>query len=279
MLSHIDLDTLTETLEFEPNEDLLFSFNLYEDGGINNIEHIGLYLNNYGSELKVADYDTSIVFDKYSPEQVVLTDPNELIKSYDFKIREIDAYNFKILYSFTFTQPLDVTNFYVTVWDLDKNPSYKTFEDVLKIDVPGDLHNVSISEEEIIIESDEAEIINVDVNSSPIISDGDQSNGFAGILKPDDYEKPKFDTVPEKHVESIIKPKTVCGDGSILKNGICVLDITKQESIKSNTNTLSILVGIFILEAILSIFLIILFRKKRRKEDPEIPKYPLKLDK
>jgi len=267
MLSHIDLDTLTETLEFEPNEDLLFSFNLYEDGGINNIEHIGLYLNNYGHGLKVADYDTSIIFDRYSPEQLVLTDPNGLIESFDFKIREIDTYNFKILYSFTFTQPLDVTNFYVTVWDLGKHVAYKTFEDVLKINVPGDLHNVSISEEEIIIESDEAKIINLDLDLPPTVSAEDHSNGiaedhsngiaedhsngiFEGILEPDS-EEPKFDMAPEKKVESK----------------------------DSNTNTLSILIGIFVLEVLLGILIGIIFREKMRKKHLEIPKYPLKLDK
>jgi len=236
-----------------------------------------LYLNNYGSELKVADYDTSIVFDKYSPEQVVLSDPNGLIESYNFRIIEIDAYNFKITYDLTFSQPVDTTNFYVTTWDLDKNPGYKTFEDVLKITYSEELPDEIIFEKETIIEnndvsSDSDASLSVDSSTNP--SDG----GFGGILTPTDSEEPKFDMVFEKKAESIVTPKTVCRDGTVLKNEICVLDITKQES-KPNTNTLSILVGIFLLEAILGILIIIIFMKRRRKKHPDIPKYPLKLDK
>jgi len=262
-LNPIDLASITETLVFAPNEDLLFSFNLYENGGINNIEHIGLYFNNSGHGHKVADYDTSIVFDRYSTEQLVLTDPNGLIESYKFKIREVDAYNFKITYTLTFSQPIDPTNFYITIWDSSNNANYKTFEDVLKIDVPGDLHNVSISEEEIIIESDEAEIINVDLDLPPTVSAEDHSTGiaedrstgiaedhsngiFEGILEPDS-EEPKFDMAPEKKVESK----------------------------DSNTNTLSILIGIFVLEVLLGLLIGIIFREKMRKKHLEILKYHL----
>jgi len=187
---------------------------------------------------------------------------------------EIDAYNFKITYDLTFTQPIDTTNFYVTTWDLDKNPGYKTFEDVLKISYSEELPDEIIFEKETIIEnndvsSDSDASLSVDSSTNP--SDG----GFGGILTPTDSEEPKFDMVFKKKVESNITPKIVCRDGTVLNNEICVLDITKQES-KSNTNTLSILVGIFLLEAILSIFIIIM--KRRRKKHEDIPKYPLKLD-
>jgi len=132
-LAPFDLASVSETMTFKPNEEIVFSFNLYENGGLNNIEHVALYLNNQGSELKTKDYDTSIVFDKYSAQELTLSDPNGLIGSYDFKIIEIDAYNFKAQFHVEFLQTLDTTNFYVTVWDLDKNPGYKTYENVLQI--------------------------------------------------------------------------------------------------------------------------------------------------
>jgi hypothetical protein len=133
ILEPIDLDSVEETMMFKPNEDLLFSFDLYENQGINNVEHIALYLNNAGQDLKTRDYDTSIVYDKYSSEQLMLSDPNGLIESYDFEIVELDANNFKVNFNLKFLQTFDTTNLYVTVWDSDKNPTYKTFENILQI--------------------------------------------------------------------------------------------------------------------------------------------------
>ena len=133
ILEPVDLDSESETMMFKTNEEIVFSFGLYEDGGINNIEHIALYLNNHGPDLKTKDYDTSIIFDKYSDKELTLSDPNGLIDSYDFKIIEIDAYNFKAQFNVKFLQTLDTTNFYVTVWDLDKNPDYHTYENILQI--------------------------------------------------------------------------------------------------------------------------------------------------
>jgi len=146
ILEPIDLNSIEEKLVFKPNEYLLFSFDLYENGGINNIEHIALYLNNVGQDLKTKDYDTSIVYDKYSPEQLMLSDPNGLIESYDFEIVEIDAVNFKVNFNLKFLQSFNTTNLYVTVWDLDRNPTYKTYENILQISDFENLSDVAIPE-------------------------------------------------------------------------------------------------------------------------------------
>ncbi len=125
ILEPVDLDSITQPLVYKPHEDLVFSFDLFENQGINYVEHVGLYLNNNGQDLKTKDYDTSIVYDKYSPEELILSDPNGLIESYEFNITEIDRTNFKVTFDLTFSKTFDPTNFYVTVWDLDKNVDYK----------------------------------------------------------------------------------------------------------------------------------------------------------
>lgn len=259
MLEPIDLNSIEDTLVFKTNEDLAFSFDLYENQGIHNIEHIGLYLNSNGQDLKTKDYDTSIVFDKYSPEELTLTDPNGLIESYDFDIKEIDAFNFKITYSLTFLQTFDTTNFYVTVWDSDRNPTYKTFEGILQISNSENLLDEVVYESEIIIEDNE-EVFDDDVDSPSTVSLESPSDAFVEIPEPVVSLRQLLQKI---QAEASIPSNTACGDGSVLKNGICVNDIANQESEKSNR--ISIIIGIFILEIILGMLIGIMFREQRKK--------------
>ncbi len=258
MLEPIDLNSIEDTLVFKTNEDLAFSFDLYENQGINNIEHVGLYLNNNGPDLKIKDYDTSIVFDKYSPEELMLSDPNGLIESYDFNIKEIDAFNFKITYSLTFSQTIDTTNFYVTVWDSDKNPHYKTFEGILKISDLENLLDEIVYENEIIFENNE--VFDDDIDLPSTVSPENPSDAFVEIPEPVVSLR---QLLQKMQAEANMPLNTACGDGSVLKNGICVNDIAKQESEK--LNTISMIIGIFILEIILGMLIGIIFRKQRKK--------------
>jgi len=259
MLEPIDLNSIEDTLVFKTNEDLAFSFDLYENQGINNIEHVGLYLNNAGPDLKTKDYDTSIVFDKYAPEELMLSDPNGLIESYDFEIMEIDAFNFKITYSLTFSQTFDTTNFYVTVWDSDKNPNYKTFEGILQISNSENLLDEIVYENEIIFENNE-EVFDDDVDSPSAVSPESPSDTFVEIPEPVVSLR---QLLQKMQAEASIPSNNACGDDSILKNGICVNDVVTQESEKSNR--ISIIIGIFILEIILGTLTGIMFREQRKQ--------------
>ncbi len=75
--------------------------------------------------------------------------------------------------------------------------------------------------------------------------------------------------VTEKEKKSIVPSKSVCVDGVVDENGICVIDIVNQEYNKSNTNTISTIIVIFILEIILGVLIGIIYSKQRKK----IPKF------
>jgi hypothetical protein len=263
MLDPVDLNSIEDTLTFKTNEDLAFSFDLYENQGLNNIEHIGFYLNNKGPDLKTKDYDTSIVFDKYSSEELTLSDPNGLLDSYDFNIKEIDAYNFKITYYLTFSETFDASNFYITAWDSDKNPTYKTFEGILQISDSENLGDEAIYENKKTFENNE-------------VFDDDSPSLTSLENIPTSHENPSDEIVeiPEPVVslrqllqkvqaDAVIPTNTACGDESVLKNGICVIDIIKQESEKSDR--ISIIIGIFILEIILGTLIGVIFRTQRKQ--------------
>jgi len=137
-LHSIDLNDVTEPLVFQTNETLIFRIGMYEKQGINFMRHAALYLNNDGkdldgSDLRSSDYDTSIVFDKYSEETIITTDPNNLLEHSEFKLLEQDATLLIIQFSLTFAKPMDVSNLYFVSWNEEKQPTYKTYYDVLTI--------------------------------------------------------------------------------------------------------------------------------------------------
>ncbi len=137
-LHSIDLNDVTEPLVFQTNETLIFRIGMYEKQGINFLQHAALYLNNGGkdldgSDLRSSDYDTSIVFDKYSKDTIITTDPNNLLEHSEFKLLEQDATLLIIQFSLTFAKPMDVSNLYFVSWNEEKQPTYKTYYDVLAI--------------------------------------------------------------------------------------------------------------------------------------------------
>ena len=132
-LHTIDMSNVTEPLIFQTDETLVFRIGMYERQGINYMQHAALYLNNAGDDLRSGDYDTSIVFDKYSDELVQITDPHGLIKHGEFKLLERDATLLILQFSMTFAKPMDTSNMYFLSWNEDRNPTYKTFHDILTI--------------------------------------------------------------------------------------------------------------------------------------------------
>ena len=132
-LHSIDMSNVTEPLVFQTDETLVFRIGMYERQGINFMQHAALYLNNAGDDLRSGDYDTSIVFDKYSEELVQITDPHGLIKHGEFKLLEKDTTLLILQFSMTFAKPMDTSNMYFLSWNEDRNPTYKTFHDILTI--------------------------------------------------------------------------------------------------------------------------------------------------
>jgi len=128
-----DLNSLTQTLVLNTGEFLMFEIDLLENDGINNVEHVTLFINNVGVDTNQYDYDTSIVFERFGLSEVVINDPNELFSSADFKIIERDSQNFRLQFFITFEKPMDTSNIYLQAWDLDKNPVYKEIPNAIMV--------------------------------------------------------------------------------------------------------------------------------------------------
>jgi hypothetical protein len=145
-LTATDLSTISHTMYFKPQEDLMFTLGFSDIQGPSYLEHVGLYLNNVGKELKSKDYDTSIVYEKYGDPQIRITDPHGLFKTSNLKIIEKDRQHGIVQFELEFADLTDMTNMYVTMWDLDRNVSYRTFENILQIGEPPVVINPVMSE-------------------------------------------------------------------------------------------------------------------------------------
>ena len=87
-LQRNDLSKLQESMIFKPNDELILTIPITLEQGIPYIEHVGLYLNNSGIDLKSRDYDTSIVYEKYGAKEITVNDPHGLFESANIKILE-----------------------------------------------------------------------------------------------------------------------------------------------------------------------------------------------
>ena len=132
-LHTIDIDSITEPLIFQTDETLVFRIGVFERQGINYLQHAALYLNNAGDELRSSDYDTSIVFDKYSEDLITVNDPHGLLQHGEFKLLERDTTLLILQFTMTFDSSMDASNLYFVSWNEDKHPTYKTYSDVLTI--------------------------------------------------------------------------------------------------------------------------------------------------
>ncbi len=150
MLQRNNLNTIKDQMIFNPNDELLLSIPIVEDQGVQYIKHVGLYLNNVGTDLRSKDYDTSIVYEKYEPKEVTIIDPHGLFKYADIKIQETGRTEGIIQFNLIFAKDMDTSNLYITIWDMDRNPTFREFKNILKISEQP--KEIELSDSESIIE-------------------------------------------------------------------------------------------------------------------------------
>jgi len=132
-----DLDDSSGPVSLKTNESVSFSFDLYENQGINNLAHVTMYfftgensdVNQYNIDLSKSD--TYILFDKTQSKHVV--DPHGYFASADFELSEITAWSMKAKYDITFAKPMETTSILIRSWDLDKNESDKVLLDAFQV--------------------------------------------------------------------------------------------------------------------------------------------------
>ncbi|MEX2193597.1 MAG: LamG domain-containing protein, partial [Nitrosarchaeum sp.] len=131
ILDPISLESLDEKLLLPTQEYLMLNVDLYEDQGITNVKHVEIYFD-FGGLLVDEESITSIVYEK--DRALVINDPKQFFSEASLDIKERDAYNGVLQLKVKFQKPMDTSSIKIVVWDLERNTSTKTFENIVRIE-------------------------------------------------------------------------------------------------------------------------------------------------
>jgi len=132
IIAEFDLTDPTKHTKLHPEDRGILRQDLFENQGINYIQHVTLYFGLTGStpeELQKSN--TYIMFDK--DQSVHVSDPSGNFGKVKFNILERDAYNFVLKYDIEFVGLMPRTDMFMYEYDLDRNISKKHFENVFAV--------------------------------------------------------------------------------------------------------------------------------------------------
>jgi len=163
VISLKNIEDSSEPIPIQTNNPIQLTFNMRENQGINNIEHLTAYFytgDPTGMSMAeiISKTDTKVLFD--TGQSVHVTDPHGYFANAEFDLLEIDAWNMKITYDITFAKPMDTTSILIRSWDRDRNQADKLLVNAIKVvetsfqDVPTDI----TSEESSITETQSVDI-------------------------------------------------------------------------------------------------------------------------
>jgi len=131
IIAELDLSDPNAVTKLHPEDRLILRQDLYENQGINNIEHVSLYFGQDTPE-KLTSSKTYIMFEQNEPLKI--SDPNDYFTDkVKFDILARDAYNFVLKYDIEFASPMPKSDMLLYAYDRDRNISKKFFDDKLVV--------------------------------------------------------------------------------------------------------------------------------------------------
>jgi len=136
VISIQDLDDSSGPISIQTNDPINLTFDLYENQGINNVEHVTMYFfqgdtTGLSNGEIVSKSDTKILFDR--GQSVHVTDPHGYFANAEFDLSATDAWNLEINYYITFAKPMETTSLLIRSWDLDRNTGDKLLVNAIKV--------------------------------------------------------------------------------------------------------------------------------------------------
>jgi len=269
---------LDESIIVQTGDVVPFSISLYENTGWQNIAYFEICLNIQGNRNISCGSDTAVAWDKNKPD-IEIIDPHGFISDASVNVTEIGGGVVTFDFFITFANPMDVSHIQFHFWDTKRNSSSLTVENALTVidteptqELPNtDMETVIDTEPtqelpntdmETVIDTEPEESNQIDIVDKVIIEDqvivSEQVNSEDYVIS-----RPTFhisieesvdlvDSDTEIHIEiestlevddSILEPS--CGPGTVLQNGICEVDTSKQNIEPDDENWLSILFSWF----------------------------------
>jgi hypothetical protein len=131
IIAQINPGKAGEKIILPTNEQLVFNVELFEDSGIANVRYVEFVMD-FGGLEPTSDVLTSITLDEH--KSLLVSDPKQLLADSVITILEEDPHNGVLQLKLTFEKPMDTSSIRIVTWDLEKNVSYTTFENILRIE-------------------------------------------------------------------------------------------------------------------------------------------------
>jgi len=128
--NYISFDT---TRVVKTGEKLSLKFDMFENRGASNLQHVTLYTNIRGDQ-NIDDSDTYILYDKSKSAHVI--DPHGFFKNASFEIVEKDTFNLVLMYDITFAKAMEKSHIILRSWDTQKHSSDLVLLDALEVTGP-----------------------------------------------------------------------------------------------------------------------------------------------
>jgi hypothetical protein len=117
-------------------ESLTFRYEIYENGGIDNLVHATMYFfdadeNDASKHLDLSKSETYIMLNRGQPVQIV--DPQGYFASADIEILEKDAWNLVVKYDITFAKPMPESHIMYRNWDSQRNSVDKVYPNAIEV--------------------------------------------------------------------------------------------------------------------------------------------------
>lgn len=175
-------------------------------GGLNDLDHIGLYAN-IGPGQDKYDTDTYIYFDRFKTPQITIHDPHGFFKSVNIDVIEPTKSNIDVNFVFDFAKSIDNPNVVFEAWNIKKDGAIKEIPDLLKVDDPTKPEDVVPKDETITQTTEERPPVPDWVKSNAAwwgkgtIDDNEFTNGIGYLIQKQIIDVPGLlekNTSPEK---------------------------------------------------------------------------------
>ena len=126
-------DSIDGPITIATGENLELRFDVFENKGKANIEHVTLYTDLRGENVITDEKDTFIRYEKFPSEKLTLNDPNELFSKLSFHIEEKDATHLVLKYNLEFAKSMNTSDIVLHLWDLDRFSSKIEFDGLISL--------------------------------------------------------------------------------------------------------------------------------------------------
>jgi len=159
----IDLSDSSGPISIQTSESVTFTFDIYENQGRNNLEHVTMYF--FGGDATdlphneiIRNSNAHIMFD--TSKSVHVIDPHGYFENAEFSISNIDTWNFELNYDITFAKPMETSSILIRSWDHDRQTADKIFINAIEVVEPSflDVPNEITSQESFMTQTELVDI-------------------------------------------------------------------------------------------------------------------------